>query len=91
MFGEIFTSASSSQTNPYVHDEDADKNTGQAFVIPCLHSTDTSSQGWTIWTFTDLDWLIMQGLPVNAYLLLYHCEDIEEGQRLLADCSSDWI
>jgi hypothetical protein len=33
----------------------------------------------------------MQGLPVNAYLRRYHCEDLEESQLLLAECGGRGI
>lgn len=61
-------------------------NDGQALEMPRSGGSLYPTKGWTIWTFTDLDWLIMQGLPMNAYLRRYHCEDLEESQRLLADC-----
>lgn len=64
---------------------------GQGFIIPSLNSTPKSPKGWTVWTFTDMDWLIMQGLPVKAYVRRFHCEEVEEGQRLLAECSGGGI
>lgn len=63
---------------------------GQTLEIPRGASV-YPTKGWTIWTFTDLDWLLMQGLPVNAYLRRYRCEDLEESQRLLAECSGNGI
>ena len=63
---------------------------GQALEMPRSGNL-YPSKGWTIWTFTDLDWLIMQGLPVNAYLRRYHCEDLEESQLLLAECGGRGI
>jgi len=58
----------------------------QAFIIPPLGHRSRASKGWSIWTFTDLDWCIMAGLPGTAYMRTYHCEDLEDGQRLLAEC-----
>lgn len=58
---------------------------GQVLEIP-RSTCPYPSKAWTIWTFTDLDWLIMQGLPVKAYMRRYYCEDLEESQRLLDEC-----
>ena len=60
----------------------------QAFAIPCLHHSPRHAKGWTVWTFTDLDWLIMQGLPVKSYMRSYSCQELEEHQKLLAECSA---
>jgi hypothetical protein len=73
-----------SETDPF--------DDGQALAIPRIGGAGFYPvKGWTIWTFTDLDWLIMQGLPVQARHARCHLEDLEEGQRLLADCRVDGI
>ena len=59
--------------------------TEQAFMIPYLNRMDPSPKGWSIWTFTDLDWSLLSGLPGKSYMRRYYCEELEEGQRLLAD------
>lgn len=71
--------------------DESESYSGQGFVIPALNSTPKSSKGWTVWSFTDMDWLLMQGLPIKCYLQRFHCEDVEDGQRLLADCNRERI
>jgi hypothetical protein len=61
----------------------------QAFIIPYLNNMDPSAKVWSIWTFTDLDWSLMRGLPVRRYMRGYYCDELEEDQRILADCG--WI
>ena len=56
----------------------------QMFVIPYLNRVDPSPIGWSIWTFTDLDWALLSGRREKGYV--NYCEDLEEGQRLLAEC-----
>jgi hypothetical protein len=58
----------------------------QAFMIPYLNKVDPSPKGWSIWTFTDLDWYLLSGLPGKSYMRRYYCEELEDGQHLLADC-----
>jgi hypothetical protein len=58
----------------------------QVFTIPCLNKVDPSPKGWSIWTFTDLDWSILGSLPVKSCTREYFCADLEEEQRLLAEC-----
>jgi hypothetical protein len=53
------------------------------------HMTLKQEFGWSIWTFTDLDWAIIGGLHEKGYV--NYCEDLEEGQRLLAECRGDGI
>jgi hypothetical protein len=53
------------------------------------HMTLKQEIGWSIWTFTDLDWAIIGGLHEKGYV--NYCEDLEEGQRLLAECRGDGI
>jgi hypothetical protein len=61
----------------------------QAFSIPYLNRVDPSPRGWSIWTFTDLDWMLLSGLPGKGYMRKYYCEDLEESHRLLAECHVD--
>lgn len=75
----------------YELDPDSYAATGQGFIIPALNSTPKSRNGWTVWTFTDMDWLLMQGLPVQCYLKRFRCEDVEDGQRLLSECGAAGI
>lgn len=57
---------------------------GQAIGLPNLSKDWTD---WSVWTFTELDRHIRQGLPVQTYLKQFHpCDDLEESQKLLADC-----
>lgn len=79
-------SALSELMGDYVNESNS--YTGQGFVIPALNCTPKSSKGWTVWTFTDMDWLLMQGLPVKCYLHRFHCEDEEDGRRLLSECGA---
>ena len=59
----------------------------QAFVIPQTHAEHARPHGWTIWTFTDLDWHLLRGMPAHAWLRRYRfASDVEEAERLLADC-----
>ena len=44
---------------------------------------------WSIWTFTDLDWAIIGGMHGKGYV--NYCEDLEESERLLAECRGDGI
>lgn len=58
-----------------------------AFIVPYENSMDhkeSQAQGWSIWKFTDLDWSISAGLPAGVGV--YQCSELEEGQRLLAEC-----
>ena len=64
-------------------------STGQAFLIPYHNMVEPSPVGWSIWTFTDLDWALLRGLPGTSYMRKYYCEDLEEGQRILAECRGD--
>jgi hypothetical protein len=61
-------------------------STEQEFILPYLNLMDPSARGWSIWSFTDLDWSIVSGLPKTTRMRTYHCEDVEDGQRLLAEC-----
>jgi hypothetical protein len=47
--------------------------------------------GWSIWTFTDLDWVIIGGMYEKGYT--NNRENLEDSQpeRLLAECSGDGI
>ena len=67
----------------------------QAFVIPssafplpaALPSADAAHFGWSIWTFTDLDWHLLRGLPAHAWLRRYRfTADTDEAESLLAEC-----
>ena len=63
----------------------------RAFIIPYTNSMESASRknwyDWNIWTYTYLDLLILNGLPVKASVgRPYHCADLEEGQSLLAEC-----
>lgn len=59
----------------------------QVFIIPYLNRMDPSPKGWSIWSFTDLDWSLLTGLPGKSRMREYYCEDLEEGESLLAECS----
>lgn len=58
----------------------------QVFCIPYLNKMDPSPKGWSIWTFTDLDWSLLGALPGKSYMRQYYCEDVEATERLLAEC-----
>ena len=58
----------------------------QAFIIPYLNKMDPSPKGWSIWTFTDLDWSLLGSLPEKSYMRQYYCEEVEEAEGLLAEC-----
>jgi hypothetical protein len=64
----------------------------QAFVIPSGVETVPSHAGWSIWTFTDLDWHLLRGLPAHAWLRRYRfTADTEEAESLLAECADcEW-
>lgn len=57
-----------------------------AFVIPYQNRVDPSPVGWSIWTFTDLDWALLSALPGKYYMNAYLAEDLEYSERLLAEC-----
>ena len=59
-------------------------------MIPYLNKVDPSPKGWSIWTFTDLDWSLIGNLPGKSRMGKFYCEDLEDGQRLLAECSDRW-
>ena len=59
----------------------------QVFMIPYLHKMDPSPTGWSIWSFTDLDWSLISALPGKSKMGEYYCKDLEEEQHLLAECS----
>ena len=66
----------------------------QAFTIPFSPRADLtpSRAGWSIWTFTDLDWHLLRGLPEGGWLRRYRCcEDVNE-ETLLAECqwAEEW-
>jgi hypothetical protein len=68
-------------------------NSQQAFVVPsyAIHpprmDLTQSPVGWSIWSFTDLDWHLLRGLPANAWLRRYRFSgDAAEAERLLAEC-----
>lgn len=66
--------------------------TEQAFVIPssAIPSAD-SCIGWSIWTFTDLDWHLLRGLPAHTWLRRYRfADDVNEAASLLAECDAEW-
>ena len=58
-------------------------STEQVFAIPYLNRVDPSPKGWSIWTFTDLDWALVLPKSVGRK---YQCEDLEEAELLLAGC-----
>ena len=63
----------------------------QAFVIPYppREGLAQSAVGWSIWSFTDLDWHLLRGLPASSWLRRYrfsNSEETAEAERLLADC-----
>lgn len=57
-----------------------------AFVIPYLNRVEPSTLSWSIWSFTDLDWALLSALPGKYYMNAYYAEELEETERLLADC-----
>ncbi len=59
----------------------------QGFIIPNLDHAEAAPKGWSIWKMTSLDWSILRGLPGKAYMRPYFVEDVEDGQRLLAECA----
>ncbi len=63
----------------------------QVFAIPYLNKMDPSPKGWSIWTFTDLDWCLLRALPGKSYIKEYQCEDLEEGQHLLQECCGNGV
>ena len=63
--------------------------TEHAFIIPYRNRLEPSSRGWSIWTFTDLDWALLSSLPGKYYMRAYCCEELECNERLLTECFSD--
>ncbi len=68
-------------------------NPQQAFVVPSNADQQPSKYltqshvGWSLWTFTDLDWHLLSGLPANAWFRRYRFSgDTAEAERLLAEC-----
>jgi hypothetical protein len=59
----------------------------QGFAIPYVNTVEPSPVGWSIWKMTDLDWSILRGLPGRAATRQYFVEDIEDGRRLMAECT----
>ena len=66
----------------------------EAFIIP-FDSTDDylPAADWSIWTFTDLDWHLLHGLPAGAWLRRGdYWVDRFESETLLAECrwAEEW-
>ena len=64
--------------------------TEQAFVIPpCEIPPQDSRNGWSIWTFTDLDWHLIRGLPAHTReRRVRFGDDANEAASLLAECGA---
>jgi hypothetical protein len=60
-----------------------------AFEIPYHPRVDLapSQVGWSIWSFTALDWHLLHTLPAHPWLRRYRCaSETAEAEGLLAEC-----